>query len=224
VKRSKYAIEATVRVVKSQKQPNSPPTRPSLHYLHLLRAKLLHFVNNLQHYLFNRVLQTGWDEFMQGMNSAVDLDDLVQKHSIYVTKIFNQCLLNIKVSPRKHYFQFIYNYKKLIFNFLQAAPVLSVIKRILNMSLRFSSNFIQYENFHELSSDTSLQPHQSTTQLHDTSMLDNILQEFKVIDTYVSQQVSLLVSILQDIVAQKNLPHLMDLLLRLNYNQYYRAL
>jgi len=89
------------------------------------------------------------------------------------------------------------------------------------MALRFSRNFLQYENYHEISMD-SLQ--QSTTSVNTSVVLDNVLQEFSTIDTYVSQQVSLLVSILQDIVAQKTLPHLMDLLLRLNYNQYYRPL
>lgn len=95
VKRSKYAIESTVRI--GAKSNNFSQSQLSLHPIHLLRAKLLHFVNNLQHYLFNRVLQTGWDEFMLGVESAVDLDDLVQKHATYVNKIFNQCLLSIKV-------------------------------------------------------------------------------------------------------------------------------
>eukprot|EP00026_Physarum_polycephalum_P003751 Phypoly_transcript_03765.p1 GENE.Phypoly_transcript_03765~~Phypoly_transcript_03765.p1 ORF type:complete len:761 (+),score=166.25 Phypoly_transcript_03765:174-2285(+) len=203
VKRCKCAVESTIQVgQKTTPSPLSTPSSthsypPSLHSLHLLRAKLMHFVNNLQHYLFDRVLQTGWDEFMQGVADATDLDDLVQKHATYVNRIFSQCLLGVK-----------------------ASPVLSVIKRILDMTLRFSRNFLQYENYCEVSVADSLKS--STNSLNTSAVLDSVLQEFSTIDTAVSQQVSLLVSILQDIVAQKNLPHLMDLLLRLNYNQYYR--
>ena len=93
------------------------------------------------------------------------------------------------------------------------------------MALRFSRNFLQYEKYQEVSMDNLQQSTNSTTSnLNTSAVLDDILQEFGTIDTYVTQQVSLLVSILQDIVAQKTLPHLMDLLLRLNYNQHYRPL
>lgn len=104
---------------------------------------------------------------------------------------------------------------------------MSIIKRILNMALRFSKNFLQFEQFQELS---------STENLHTTSTFENMqqaqaaltpdsfMQEMKGIDTYLGQQITLLVSILQDIVAQKHLPHLMDLLLRLNYNLFYRPI
>ena len=93
------------------------------------------------------------------------------------------------------------------------------------MALRFSRNFLQYEKYQEVSMDSLQQSTNSTTSsLNTSAVLDDILQEFGTIDTYVTQQVSLLVSILQDIVAQKTLPHLMDLLLRLNYNQHYRPL
>lgn len=55
----------------------------------------------------------------------------------------------------------------------------------------------------------------------DSDRVDAFLREFGNMDTEISQSVALLVTVLQKILAKKNLPHLMDLLLRLNYNHHY---
>lgn len=92
------------------------------------------------------------------------------------------------------------------------------------MSLRFSSNFLQFERYQELSSTDT--PLSSTDNFQPQTIItkERFLQEIKAMDTFLAQQVTLLVFILQDIVAQKHSPYLMDLLLRLNYNSFYRPI
>jgi hypothetical protein len=51
---------------------------------------------------------------------------------------------------------------------------------------------------------------------------DNIKQEqYTQLEANFISSASLLVTVIQKIVTKKNIPHLSDLLLRLNYNNYY---
>ena len=94
-----------------------PELAHKLHLLHLLRAKLVHFVNNLNNYLITRVtynfvvnvtfivlffflpqiLHSTGLEFHEKLEEAEDLDKIIKLHQDYTNIIFDRCLLNKKV-------------------------------------------------------------------------------------------------------------------------------
>lgn len=105
IKRSKFSLDVL---------GNDSIRSSFVHSLHLLKAKFLHFVNNLQNYIITRVLQSLWLDFQTSVESANDLSEIISLHRKYLSTIRDRCLLN----PKFHL-------------------ILNTILRILNLSLRF---------------------------------------------------------------------------------------
>lgn len=58
-----------------------------------LRNEMNHFVTNLQYYIMFEVLECSWSDFLQGMDSACDLDELIAAHEKYLDSIIEKSLL-----------------------------------------------------------------------------------------------------------------------------------
>lgn len=52
-----------------------------------------HFVTNLQYYIMFEVLEVSWSKFLNEMEVAKDLDDLLAAHEIYLHSIVEKSLL-----------------------------------------------------------------------------------------------------------------------------------
>ena len=58
-----------------------------------LRNEMNHFVTNLQYYIMFEVLEYSWAKFLEEMEDAQDLDDLIKAHENYLVSILEKALL-----------------------------------------------------------------------------------------------------------------------------------
>lgn len=58
-----------------------------------LGNEMNHFVRNLQYYIMFEVLEHSWAKFLEEMEDAQDLDDLIAAHEKYLTSILEKALL-----------------------------------------------------------------------------------------------------------------------------------
>ncbi|KAK2167057.1 hypothetical protein LSH36_32g09025 [Paralvinella palmiformis] len=72
--------------------------RGLIHHAHVMRMKLIHFVNNLHNYIMTRILHSTGLEFKDMLATANDLDTLIKVHNIYLSKVHERCLLHKKVA------------------------------------------------------------------------------------------------------------------------------
>ncbi len=70
-----------------------PPLAAELRRCHTLRAEMAHFVTNLQYYIMFEVLEHSWQQFMEEMTLAKDLDGLIDAHERYLEAIVSKALL-----------------------------------------------------------------------------------------------------------------------------------
>ncbi|XP_060595696.1 gamma-tubulin complex component 5-like [Ruditapes philippinarum] len=131
VKRAKYCLDelrfydlakesvlsATDRLFQSQSTDNIPRSA-KIHRMHLLRMKLINFVNSLHNYIMTRILHSIGLEFTHDLREAKDLDEIIEIHAGYIRKIHERCLLHKKNT------------------FLKEA-----VLKVLNLSLRFQKEW-----------------------------------------------------------------------------------
>ncbi|XP_041460037.1 gamma-tubulin complex component 6-like isoform X1 [Lytechinus variegatus] len=73
---------------------------PQYHQLQLFRHEMQHFVNVMQGYVVNQVIHVSWEEFQKDLKENVhNLDDIREKHGLYLNKAILRCLLNKKAAP-----------------------------------------------------------------------------------------------------------------------------
>ncbi|XP_033727239.1 gamma-tubulin complex component 5-like isoform X2 [Pecten maximus] len=68
-----------------------------VHRVHVLRMRLLFFVNSLHNYIMTRILHSTGLEFQTEIQKARDLDQIIKVHNDYIHKIHERCLLHNKV-------------------------------------------------------------------------------------------------------------------------------
>lgn len=73
------------------------PRSGRIHRMHILKMRLTFFVNSLHNYIMTRILHSTGLEFKQEMEKATDLDQIIDIHGKYVSKIHERCLLHKKV-------------------------------------------------------------------------------------------------------------------------------
>ncbi|XP_071495124.1 gamma-tubulin complex component 5-like [Diadema antillarum] len=91
---------------------------PLIHRLHLLRFRLMHFVNAVHNYLMTRILYSTGLEFTAAVEEATDLDQILGAHRGYLAKVSERCLLHHKV-----------------------AFVREAVAKVLNMAIRFQTKW-----------------------------------------------------------------------------------
>ncbi|XP_030829097.1 gamma-tubulin complex component 6 [Strongylocentrotus purpuratus] len=70
------------------------------HQLQIFRHEMQHFVNVMQGYVVNQVIHVSWEEFQKDLKGNVhNLDDIREKHGLYLNKAILRCLLNKKAAP-----------------------------------------------------------------------------------------------------------------------------
>ncbi|KAI0207330.1 Gamma-tubulin complex component 5 [Lamellibrachia satsuma] len=96
------------------------------HRVHLLKMRLMHFVNSLHNYMMTRILHSTGLEFHREMEDAHDLDLVIATHARYMRKVHERCLLHQKV-------QFIKD----------------IVTQVLNLALTFADHW--NESIHSFS-------------------------------------------------------------------------
>ncbi|KAL6052259.1 Gamma-tubulin complex component 5 [Balamuthia mandrillaris] len=88
IQKAKYGLDIVLRQLSF-----SGCTKGAAHHLHLLRAKMLHFVNSFQDYIMNRALEAVWVEYKPLFTKARTLDEILALHQRFLAKITDRCLL-----------------------------------------------------------------------------------------------------------------------------------
>lgn len=101
LKRVEHALSATWQTMKpncmiarlwSNKEGGSQLT-VVLRRCQTLRNEMNHFVTNLQYYIMFEVLEYSWSNFLEEMEEAHDLDELIGAHDKYLGSILEKALL-----------------------------------------------------------------------------------------------------------------------------------
>ncbi|XP_066270799.1 gamma-tubulin complex component 5-like isoform X1 [Branchiostoma lanceolatum] len=77
------------------------PARQKQHRMHLLRLRLLHFINALHSYFMTRILYTTALEFQRELSEASDLNRVIEAHTAFLTKLYQRCMLHKKAGLLK---------------------------------------------------------------------------------------------------------------------------
>lgn len=62
--------------------------------MHVLRMRLLHFVQTIRSYVANRVLQTAWIGFEEKLIAAMDLEQMLGVHKQFLSTLMDRCMLS----------------------------------------------------------------------------------------------------------------------------------
>jgi len=152
--------------------------------LQRIRHEMQHFVNILQEYVINQVLDICWKEFrakLETQQNVLDLNDLRQLHEEYLDHALRKCLLNKK-----------------------AAPVQKIFQSIFGLILKFRMQLHNHPTNEPLSRST----------------YEALLQIQKSFQQYTQ----FLYQLLTKLSARNYQSHLQQLLLLINYNEYYEKM
>jgi gamma-tubulin complex component 3 len=94
IKRTEHALASSWR--RQATNPDLfglPLFRSVFHRSHLLAAEMMHFVNQLQHYILFEGIEGAWEELELFMSNSCDLDQLIGAHNKYINRITLNTLL-----------------------------------------------------------------------------------------------------------------------------------
>lgn len=74
--------------------------KPILHKFHMLRNEMIHFVSNLHSYIMFEVLETSWENLVDDMNAANNMDEIVKAHDEYLNRIMDKSLIGSSKVPK----------------------------------------------------------------------------------------------------------------------------
>eukprot|EP00026_Physarum_polycephalum_P000573 Phypoly_transcript_00574.p1 GENE.Phypoly_transcript_00574~~Phypoly_transcript_00574.p1 ORF type:complete len:1439 (+),score=257.01 Phypoly_transcript_00574:52-4317(+) len=150
--------------------------------IELVRHEMQHFVNILQEYVINQILDICWKEFSFQLDKVktaeIDLNDLRTVHDNYLNKAKSRCLLHNKGAPGAKIIRRMFDRILEVWNILRSHPIDNIIPVSVHKSI--------------------LDKHES----------------FKT-------NAKFLYGILANLSGKRNQPHLQQLLLLINYNEFY---
>ncbi|KAL4222755.1 Cytoplasmic FMR1-interacting protein 1 [Mactra antiquata] len=131
VKRAKYCLDelrfydlakkstpSTTEHLLRKLNIDNTPRLSKIHKMHLLRMRLINFINSLHNYIMFRILHSIGLEFTQDLKEAKDLDQVIEVHSGYIHKIHERCLLHRRNASLKQ-----------------------AVLKVLNLALRFQKEW-----------------------------------------------------------------------------------
>ena len=169
-----------------------------LHKCQMLRLEILHFVNNLCHYLMVEVQEGAWNHFMKSLHSLEDFDKLIKSHQHFLDIILERAFL----TPENERI-----YKKLL--------------KLLELSLRFKSS---QETLINSAIDEFQRRKSENLKVEERSRLHSLcristesIRDIDIISLNFCEEIQSFRRMLAD--ADKT--HLRFLSFRLDFNEYY---
>ncbi|XP_071960845.1 gamma-tubulin complex component 6-like [Antedon mediterranea] len=100
LKRASWVLRDIYFQLKRSALLNHAGNSTQFRQLQLFRHEMQHFVNVIQGYIANQVVNVSWEEFKRNLKTNVqNLDDLHNRHAEYLNKALFRCLLNKKAAP-----------------------------------------------------------------------------------------------------------------------------
>eukprot|EP00054_Salpingoeca_dolichothecata_P009214 m.52042 g.52042 ORF g.52042 m.52042 type:complete len:665 (+) comp18231_c0_seq1:78-2072(+) len=101
VKRIEYSLSKhwSAQMTYSRALSEIPEMRQVLKNCHMVATNMVHFVNQVQHYLLFEVLECSWDQMLTEVKEAGDLDDIIYAHDTFLQTIITRALLGPESKP-----------------------------------------------------------------------------------------------------------------------------
>lgn len=204
---SQYALEQLTTINKKHEANGLGTAASSLHKMQLFKKELHLFVRSVREYMISRIMQVPWSELEEELQNAADLDDMLARHTAYLTQIRERCLLSEKF-----------------------AAVRKAMDRIVDIAIDFSRQFQVFHaslnpSTHATSSQTThASPFASNSVFLAGMGVDGMSQDrlLALLLRQRSEFIKLhkfLLSILSKMAPSSI--HIADLLLRLNFSGFY---
>ncbi|KAG8176649.1 hypothetical protein JTE90_009844 [Oedothorax gibbosus] len=74
------------------------PREQKIHGMHIIRMRLLFFVNGLHNYIMTRILHSFGLQFTESLEHARTVDEMVSSHQSYLRSLHERCLLDKRIS------------------------------------------------------------------------------------------------------------------------------
>lgn len=171
-----------------------------LHKSQMLKLEIMHFINNLYHYLMVEVQENAWNWFQKSLENVEDLDKLIEIHQQFLDTILERAFLNLENEKV---------YKRLL--------------KILELASRFkmSQETLISSAIDELSrrnkSENDDQPHENVEFYNLSRLSIESIHEIERIKLVYAEEIQLFRKSLSD----ANKAHLRFLAFRLDFNEFY---
>jgi len=73
-----------------------PNTGTIYNKIHFVRMKMMHFVENFQYYVMFEVLEISWNELLNKLQKARDMNELIQAQRLFISRILEKLMLKEK--------------------------------------------------------------------------------------------------------------------------------
>ena len=67
---------------------------PVLHQCHVIAAEMVHFVQQVQYYINFELLECSWDELLQKVKEADDLDCIIKAHEHFLDTVIARSFID----------------------------------------------------------------------------------------------------------------------------------
>ncbi|GJQ10092.1 hypothetical protein GpartN1_g1883.t1 [Galdieria partita] len=81
---------------KHTKLEMKPIARTLYNKIHFVRMKMMHFVENFQYYVMFEVLEVSWNELLNKLQKAQDMNELILAQRLFISKILEKLMLKEK--------------------------------------------------------------------------------------------------------------------------------
>lgn len=170
-----------------------------------LRQRMLHFVKNYVYYMTVEVLEDKWHRFLEGLKKVKTVDDIMKEHTVFLDDCLKECLL-------------------------MDQELFSILEKIIVHCLNFSEN-IENNMKSLMVDDYFFDENKQKSEINrrnksQDGITGKLLQKKKfahVIENYSIKFDEYLSTFLQTIDRNRSRSetHLINLIIRLDYNKYY---
>lgn len=73
-----------------------PKLYPVFHTMHTLQSEMMHFIQQMQYYIEFEVMECSWDELIQKMSKASDIDQLIEAQESFLSTVVSRSMLDVE--------------------------------------------------------------------------------------------------------------------------------
>ncbi|KAF2073801.1 hypothetical protein CYY_004895 [Polysphondylium violaceum] len=157
---------------------NRPGVTTLLAFSHLLRHRMIHFLQNLEYYMMLEVLEPNWAKMIEAIKKSKTVDDVIGIHNNFLETCLTECMLTDT--------------------------------KLVNILMKFMSLCIIFTNFTN-----------QVTQESNTIEPDKVKRTIELFEIKFHTILKLLLDTLKSFSTIESNRHMVHLIHRLDYNNYY---
>eukprot|EP01132_Coremiostelium_polycephalum_P009740 gene9740-11961_t len=161
-----------------RKYSDKPGLTTLLSFSHLLRHRMIHFLQNLEYYMMLEVLEPNWNKMRKSIKESKTVDDVIKLHNDFLERCLTECMLTDT--------------------------------RLVKILMKFMSLCIFFSNF------TNQMVHENN--FIDTERMKISIEKYEIKFHTI---IKLLLDTLRSFSKTESNRHMIHLINRLDYNNYY---